>query len=232
MKRSLVLVLSLWLPIGILTWAAEKGAKRVNFSGTWVLAKSKVQQSAGGAGLGGIGTGGGGGRSGGGIPGGGGGRTGGGGRDPGGGNPGGGRRGGGRGGEDPAEATRQVGSTIVISQTETDLKVIQKVRDPEDREREFVQVFLLDGSESINRPLRGGGAFKSRTSWDKDKLVTLGVLQPEGADGAVGRDIVIKLEFSLSKDGKTLTMKTNRTTPMGQFSTIETFTTEPGPTKK
>jgi len=234
MKRSLVLLLSLWLLFGVLAWAVEKGTKKVNFGGTWVLAKSKVEQSAGGSGLGGVGMGGGGGRSrgGGGYPGGGGGRSGGGGRYPGGGNPGGGRRGGGRGGEDPAESNRQIGSATVINQTETELTLTQKVSDPEGKEREFVQVFKLDGSESANRPLRGGGEFKSRTSWDKEKLVTLGVQQPEGADGAVGRDIVIKLELSLSKDGKTLTMKTKRSTPRGELSTIETFTKETEPTKK
>ncbi len=210
MLASLLLFLGNWI------WASEKGSKKIDFSGSWVLTKSKTDQSTPTSGLGGGGIGGAGGRRGGGG-------TGGGGRYPGGGSPGGGRRGGGRGG-DPGEAARLNDSSIVIEHSDSEIKVIHKVSDPAGKEQDFVQVFKLDGSESVNRALPpGGGELKSRTSWNKEKLVTLGSQQPSGSNDAARLNIVIKQELTLSKDGKTLTLKTSRSTPRGQITSTETF---------
>ncbi|MBZ5497182.1 MAG: hypothetical protein LAP85_12325 [Acidobacteriia bacterium] len=214
MKRSLILLASLTLFLGAFAEAAEKAQKKVNFSGTWIFEKNKVEQAPGAqrGGAGGMGRGGGrGGRTGGQIPGG---RY-----------PGGGRTGGGRGGNDPGSAARLTDSALIISQTDTELKVTHKVNNPSGPQQELVQVFKLDGSESVNRVLPAGGELRSRTSWNKDKLVTLGTQQPSSSsDDAARLDIVIKQEFSLSKDGKILTLKTSRSMARGQITTTETFT--------
>jgi hypothetical protein len=223
MKRILGLFAILGLSWGCMTWAVGKDQKKVNFSGTWILAKSKVGQApVGQMGGGGMGRGGGGGgRRGGGRGGG----------IPGGGYPGGRRSGGGRGGNDPGEASQMADSDLVIDHSEAELKVTRKVSNASGGETEFVQIFNLDGSESVNPVPAGRGELRTRTSWDKGKLVTLGTQQPSGSDDAARLDIVVKQEFSLSKDGKTLTVKTSRSTSRGQVTTTQTFTRQTEPPK-
>ncbi len=209
MKRNLILSAGLSLFLGTGMVASEKVQKIINFSGSWVLTKSKTEQSAPSSGLGGRSTGGR--RTGGG--------TGGGGRYPGGGYPGGGRRGGDRG-EDPSEGQMINDSAIFIKQSDGELKVTHKVNDAAGKERDFQQVFKLDGSESVNRALtQGGGELKSRTSWEKEKLVTLGTQEPAGSNNAARASVVVKQELTLSKDGKTLTVKTRRSSARGQVTT-------------
>ncbi len=143
----------------------------------------------------------------------------GGGRYPGGaGTGGGGRRGG--GGAESTQAGRLARTDIVIQQSETDLKVTYG---SEGKAQDFVQVFKLDGSESDNPAQPGGGEFKSRASWNKDKLVILGTQQPTGSNDYARNDVVVKHELSLSKDGKTLTLKTSRSSARGEVTTTETF---------
>jgi hypothetical protein len=220
MKRILGLVAILGLFWGCVTWAVGKDQKKVSFSGIWILAKSKVVQAPVGQ-MGGRGMGRGGGRGGGGRGGG----------IPGGGYPGGGRSGGGRGGNDPGEASQMTDSDLVIDHTETELKVTHKVSNAGGGEPEFVQIFKLDGSESVNPVPTGSGELRTRTSWDKGKLVTLGTQQPSGSNDAARLDIVVKQEFSLSKDGKTLTVKTSRSGTRGQVATTQTFTRQTDPPK-
>jgi hypothetical protein len=209
MKRILILLAWLVLVGASIAWAEAAAQKRVDFSGTWVLQESKIEQSAparGGAG--GMGRGGRGTRGGGGYPGGG----------RGAGRTGGERRGDNRGGIAPL-----MDSVLVIRQTESELHVTHTMSAGDGPARDFVQVFNLDGSESANPGIPGGGEYRSRTSWDKLKLVTLGTMQPSGPDNAARLDIVIKEEFSLSKDGKTLTLKTSRSRGV-QVTTTEVFT--------
>jgi hypothetical protein len=221
MSRKWILMACMGVLCASLVPAAAKSAKKINFSGTWVLTKSKVDQGTGS----GLGSGGGMGRGGGrgmGRDGGGGGYPGGG--NPGGGNPGGGGRpGGGRRGSEPGEATFVNESPITIEHNENELKVIHKVENAGDESKAQVQVFKLDGSESLNQGLVGDGEFKSRTSWNKEKLVTLGTEQPRDSDNSARSNVIIKQEFSLSKDGKTLTVKTSRTMTRGQVTTTGTY---------
>ncbi len=213
MKRRLILFAGLSLLSGTWIWAAEKGSKNIDFSGSWVLTNSRTDQSHPTSGLGG-GIGGTGGRGGGRYPGGG---------YPGGGSQGGGRRGAGRG-EGPSETRVVTDSAIVIEQSEQEIKVIHKISEPTGQEGDFVQVFKLDGSESVNRALPPeGGELRTRTSWDKEKLVTLGTQQPSNSNDAARSDVVIKQELVLSKDGRTLTLKASRSTPRGQMTATETF---------
>jgi hypothetical protein len=200
--------------------AAAKG--KISFSGSWILTNSKVEQSSAASGPNGVGIGGVGGR-----------RTnptGGGGTIPGGRNPGGGRRGG-PGGENPEEAAPQKDSSIIIEHSDTEMKVIHKVNGAGDEEGEFIQIFKLDGSESVNQLVPHGGELRSRTSWEKDKLVTLGTQKPPGSDDSAKSVSVVKQEFTLSKDGKTMTRRTSRSTPRGKILTVDTFTRQADTTK-
>ena len=158
------------------------------------------------------------------------GRSGGGRRGGGGGYPGGGRSGGGRGenlpGVMPIEDTE-----IIIEHTDSALKVAHRLGDTAGGVREFVQLFSLDGSESVNKGSPAGGEMRSRTSWSKDKLTTLGTIQPSDSNNAGRLSIVFKEEYSLSKDGKTLTMKTSRSSPRGKATLTETFSRKPDTAK-
>jgi hypothetical protein len=208
MKRPAILLVVLGLCFGSVTWASEKVQKKANFSGTWVLKKVKNSASPGsqpgrGGGM----------RRGGGFPGGG--RTGGGGRQ------GGGRQGGEGTRSIPGMGVPTQDSLLVIGHTDSALKVTHKSSSSEGG-GEYTEIFLLDGTESVNPGFSGGGEMRSRTSWDNNKLVTLGTQQMSRSASAAS-DVVIKQEFSLSKDGKTLTFKTSRTANGRSASLEETF---------
>jgi hypothetical protein len=206
MKRYTPLIVLLVFWLGSITWATEKANKKVDYSGTWILDKSKTDraptmQSGGGgsSGRGGIGRGG---------------------RYPGG-RSGGGRTGGGRGDNLPGGANLLRVSMIVIEQTENELRVAHKTDDAGEGYAGFKQVFMLDGGESVNPGFPAGGEMRSRTSWDKEKLVTLGTQKASGAN--IASEIVVKQEFSLSKNGKTLTLKTTQSSARGGFTFKQVF---------
>ncbi|MGA2260714.1 MAG: hypothetical protein ABSH28_04670 [Acidobacteriota bacterium] len=210
MKRCVVLVALIGLYLGSSAWIAKK----VNYSGTWLLKQSRTNQSPNMQGGGGGGTG----RSSGGM-GRGGGRTGRGLGYPGGGMPGG-TSPGGRGDTAPVGTGQPEVSTLVIEQTEDKIKVTHQISNSEGGER-ITQLFKLDGTESVNPGVLGNGEMKSRTSWDKDKIVTVGTQKMASSSRAP--EIELKEEFSLSSDGKTLTLKTTQTTPMGRFTSKQVF---------
>jgi hypothetical protein len=192
--------------LGSLALAAQKVQKKANFSGTWILDTSKSSQKTAMQGGGGMGRGRG-------FPGGG---------YPRGGRTGGGRPGGGGGENVPGMPSQTTYSILVIEHTTDALKVTNKTGNAEGGEQ-LTQVFRLDGSESVNPGFLSGGEARSRTSWDKDKLVTLGTQRASRAGRGGGQDIVIKQEFSLSKDGKTLTVKTTETTGREQVNSKEVY---------
>ncbi len=214
MRKRMVLMAAAGLLWASGARAAEKADKKVNFSGNWILEKSETDRPAmRGSGMG---------RGGGGI-----GR---GGRIPGGRNPGGGRQGGGRGGENPGAGVQFKDSELSIGQSEGEFKITHLAAGGDESKREFAQVFRLDGSESVNPAAPGAGEIRSRTSWSKNNLVTLGTLTMRG-DSRAADNIVFKQEFSLSKDGKTLTLKTTRTMGGRVISVKETFTRKPDAAK-
>jgi len=143
------------------------------------------------------------------------------GRTGGGGGQGGGRQGGGGTGSIPDIGAPPGDAQLVIDHTDSALKVTHKT-DSSEGGREYTETFLLDGSESVNSGFLGGGEIRSRTSWDNNKLVTLGT-QQMNSSGRAASDIVIKQELSVTKDGKTLTFKTNRTANGRSVSSEETF---------
>jgi hypothetical protein len=210
--------------------------KPADLSGKWVLEKSEqsysppasAAASEGGApgGEGRMGGGFPGGGGGGGFPGGGGGFPGGGGGFPGGG--GGGRRGGGgfpgggqRGGG-PADPTVIEPQDLVldISQSPTAVK-IERHWTRDGNARSLVQSFTPDGTENHNPADMGTGDLTSKTRWKKSTLVIEGKQPMPGR--AKDTQMQLKQEYSLSKDGRALTVKTTRITPRGLFMTKQVF---------
>jgi len=195
-------------------------AQNVNFSGKWVLDKSEPKFTPASTG----------GRSyGGGFPGGG---------FPGGGFPGGRRMGGypGGGGGYPGGggAGRYPGSrtpspelsggdeqdlTLNITQTENELKISRQWTQ-NDKPQTLEQTFTLDGKE-IENPAPTGGVIVTKSNWSKRTLVTEGTQQISMGDQEV--DLKVKEEYSLSKDGKILTIKTTRKSERGQMQLKQTF---------
>ncbi len=158
-----------------------------------------------------------------------------GGRYPGGGYPGGGYPGGGypgsgggypgtgggddgqtTGGEFPREQMQDLRLEIV--QTDKDVQTTRKYT-VNDEGRTITQKFLLDGTESKNPGSNGRGEFVSTSTWKNGKLVNSGTENSSvrGQDYSTS----VKEEFSLSKDGKVLTLKSTRTTPRGRVTTIK-----------
>ncbi len=209
MKSAAILVTVAVMFLTAIGGAAEKSEKKINFAGAWILQNVKNSASGGTqpGGAGGM-------RRGGGYPRGG---------YPGGGrNGGGGRQGGGRQTGGASEGGGMVAppsySLLIIEQSDTIVKCTYRSGDTAG-ENEFVESFMLDGSESANSGFGGSGTIRSRSSWNKDKLVTLGTQQTSPSDRAAS-DVVIKQEMSISKDGKTLTIRTTRTLN-GRSSTRE-----------
>src|SRR6185503_17598901 len=118
--------------------------------------------------------------------------------------PGGGPGAGGPGAGGPGGPPRDI--TLTVKQSAGELAISQKtVRDGQDVVSE--QKFSLDGKEDTNAmPMGRGGQmqFKSKSKWDKDTLVIEGggTLSTPNGD----REIKQKLEYSLSADGKVLTV--------------------------
>jgi hypothetical protein len=138
-----------------------------------------------------------------------GGRGGGGGQRPGGGGPGG---GGGR-----AMADAQI--TLVLKQTDNELSLTRKITAGGQERPPVEQKFTLDGKENTNTSQRG--ELKSKSKWAKDKLVVEGTQKVTTPNGEF--EMEIKDEYSLSADGKVLTVSTTRTTPGGEQTSKQVY---------
>ena len=143
-----------------------------------------------------------------------------------GGGPGGGGPGGGGGGQ-----RREMQVTLVIKQTDNELQVTRKTTVGGEERPPVEQKFTLDGKENTNAapmggfgrrggqggPGGGGGAppqMKSKSKWEKNTLVIDGTMKMNTPNGEV--EIGLKDVYSLSADGKVLTVTTTRDTPMGE----------------
>ncbi len=199
--------------------AAPAADKRPDMSGKWVLVKSEhsfSQAVSGSSGEGGFPAGGGGGRMGGAIPG----SVG----FPGGGGAGRRRSGGGRSGgggtPDAGVPIEEENLTLTILQSPTSLK-IERSWTLSGETQSIQQTFSLDGSENNNTDDTGRGALSSKTRWKGSTLVNEGSQHIALGDREI--EARIKQEFSLSKDGKTLTVKTIRQTERGEIVTKQSF---------
>ncbi len=122
---------------------------------------------------------------------------------------------GGGGGQAP-----NIDITLVIKQTDNELNVTRKVNF-NGQDRSVEQKFSLDGSENTNTAAMGRGELKSKTKWKKDKLVTEGTQQVSTPNGDF--EIGMIEEYSLSEDGKVLTIKTTRSSPQGENTSKQVF---------
>ena len=211
MKRLIPILLFSLLCLILNTWAAEQPA---NLAGTWILDAKKSDpfpqplRNLGAPQMGGSSRGedmDGGGRgsspasrdTGEGMPGGG----------MGGGIPGGSGRGFGRGPQSTAQS-----APMVIEQRETELR-ISRTGVVMGKETPVLESYLLDGAEHTQMTQLSG-------SPDPVKVVTSAKLKKNSLQVRItihgpNNKTEVKKEFSLSKDGKTLTVKSQNTTPMG-----------------
>ena len=146
---------------------------------------------------------------------------------PGGGYPGGSRRTGGGypgsgGGDDGGEYPRgqMQNLTLEIVQTDNDVQTTRKFT-TNGEDQTITQKFLLDGSQTTNPASNGRGEFVSRSTWKNGKLVNSGT-QDSSAQGQ-SYSSTVKEEYSLSKDGKLLTIKTTRITARGTENSKQVF---------
>jgi len=111
--------------------------------------------------------------------------------------------------------------TLVIRQSGNDLQIIRKISMGADERPPVEQKFTLDGKECTN-PLGGrGGTLTAKAKWNQDTLVIEGTQKMSTPNGDF--DIDIKNEYSLSADGKTLTLVSTRSTPQGDTTTKQIF---------
>jgi hypothetical protein len=102
--------------------------------------------------------------------------------------------------------------TLQIVHTADEVRVLRRFT-AAGREHSIAQTFALDGSQCLNPASDGRGDFASRSEWKNGKLINSGA-------GAIVTDgprieVYIREEFSLSKNGKKLTIQTMHTTPQG-----------------
>lgn len=102
--------------------------------------------------------------------------------------------------------------TIRIVQTAAEVEIMRRFT-AAGEEQAIVQKFALDGSQCFNRASDGRGDFVSRSEWKKGKLINsgIGTLTIDGPR----MEIYIKEEFSISINGKKLTIQTMHTTRQG-----------------
>jgi hypothetical protein len=89
------------------------------------------------------------------------------------------------------------------------------------------QEFTFDGGRCLNVASDGRGEFASRSEWKKGKLLNSGTQTI--ADGAAREEHNVREEFSLSRNRKTLTVKTLIATPRGLVKLKQVFAPDPQP---
>jgi hypothetical protein len=150
---------------------------------------------------------------------------------PGGGYPGtgypGGRRAGGypgSGGDEgagmPQEQMQDLRLQIVQNDTEVETTRTFTVNG---EDRTVKQKFALDGSENANPASSGRGQFVSKSTWKNNRLVNSGTQTSSTRGEDYETQARVKEEYSLSKDRKTLTIKTTTMTPRGEMISRQVF---------
>jgi hypothetical protein len=122
--------------------------------------------------------------------------------------------GGGRGGLPDANLT------LIINQTDKAVEVIRKA-ERNGKETTITQTFVLDGSPTKNPLSIMMGESTTKSSLKKGKLVNLSTQTLQTQMGEMTIDT--REEFSLSKDGRVLTINTTRTTQLGDMTTKQVF---------
>jgi hypothetical protein len=109
---------------------------------------------------------------------------------------------------------------MVVEQSDAAL-TITRTMSRDSQERSHKEKFNLDGSEMKTTGPRGGEAV-SRAHWDGDKLVISSTRAMKRGE----QDVTIKGEriWSLSPDGRTLTVRSTFDTPRGQQTATAIYT--------
>ncbi len=110
--------------------------------------------------------------------------------------------------------------TLQIVQTENEVQTTRKFT-VDGEEKTISQKFALNGSQSSNPASNGRGDFVSTSTWKDGKLINSGTQTVTMRERS--NDVPVKEEYSLSKDGKILTIKTTRTTQRGNTSFKQVF---------
>jgi hypothetical protein len=126
----------------------------------------------------------------------------------------------GAGGGEGVPGERMQNMTLQIVQDDQEVQTTRKLTaDGEDQA--ITQKFTLDGSENTNPASNGRGAYVSRSSWKNNKLVNSGSQTSDRRGESYSIDV--REEYSISKDGKTLTIRTTRTSPRGEVTSRQVF---------
>jgi hypothetical protein len=110
--------------------------------------------------------------------------------------------------------------SLQILQTENEIQAIRRFAD-RGQERTVIQKFKLDGSQCLNVASNGRGEFTSRSNWKKNKLIHSGSQINFQQEQRV--ESYVTEEYSLSKNGKKLSIKTTATGPKGVTTTKQTY---------
>jgi hypothetical protein len=111
--------------------------------------------------------------------------------------------------------------TLTIVQTGDDMQVVRESI-VAGQKRTISQKFALDGGQCLNLASDGQGELESRTSWKKGKLINSGTETVTVTEQRT--EISITEEYSISKNGKKLTIKTMQVTPQGVTTLKQVFT--------
>ena len=113
--------------------------------------------------------------------------------------------------------------TLTITQTNDEVQTMRQfLLDGEIRS--VAQKFLLNSSQCINVASSGQGEFVSRTRWKNNKLINSGTQTT--AMGGRATEISVEEEYSISKDGKKLTIETSFVTSRGVTHLKQVFKKE------
>jgi hypothetical protein len=126
--------------------------------------------------------------------------------------------GGGTNGGDPGEGMPQENLqnlSLKIVQNDNEVAVTRRFT-LNSQERMIAQIFTLDGNENSNPASNGHGEYVSRSSWRDGKLTNSGVQTPDTSEQSY--QTTVREEYSVSKDGKTLTIKTATTNYRGEMT--------------
>lgn len=105
---------------------------------------------------------------------------------------------------------------LIVSQTDAEITVERMVLMGA-QERGLRQTFRLDGTQTTNQAAGRQGELKSKAKWKGNVLVIDGTQKVNSQRGQ--SEMSLKEEWSLSDDGKVLTIKTTRSTARGRART-------------
>jgi hypothetical protein len=116
--------------------------------------------------------------------------------------------------------------TLLIAQTDVEVKATRQFI-IDGKSQTVVQKFLLDGSQCFNVASNGQSEFVSRTDLKNGKLIHSGSQTMTMNEQRI--EISVEEAYSISKDGKKLTIKTSSVTPRGVVRLEQVFFREQKP---